>query len=216
MQKNERGPGPPAAEGSVDAILMASGFSHRFGAQNKLLQLYKGKPLVWYPLQLASGLGQLRNIWFVYADEAVAQVAAPFPVRLIRNERPLRGACESIRLGVAASQADYYLFMPCDQPLLDTATVERILAARRPGGIVQPVSEGQPGSPSLFAKEYREALLALGDGENARDIKLQNRARLRDVPVQNPAVLADVDTPEALERLERVATAKDENFSDND
>jgi molybdenum cofactor cytidylyltransferase len=192
---------------TVDAILMASGFSKRFGTANKLLTPFRGKPLARYTLELVCGLPWFRRIFFICAAEPVIALAKDLPVRVIKNERPYRGQGESIRLGVAASDAAYYLFFPCDQPLLDPDTVRRLLEVRKPGYIIQPAFQGTPGNPVLFSREFRDELLRLAPGERGRDIKSRHLDSLITVELQGQTPLLDIDNPEMLESLESIEEA---------
>jgi molybdenum cofactor cytidylyltransferase len=201
--------------GRVHAILMASGFSKRFGAENKLLALFRGKALARHTLDLICGpeLGPdcFYGIFFVAAEDAVLSLAAGLPLTPVRNGHPELGQRESIRLGLMAASSggpggteEYYLFFPCDQPLLDAATVHRIMAARRPGCMVQPCYRGEPGNPVLFSGIFREELLNLAQGERGRNVIGRHRERLITVeltespcpPPQNP--LVDIDDPKML------------------
>jgi molybdenum cofactor cytidylyltransferase len=219
----------PSASDRIYAILMASGFSKRFGEENKLLAPFRGKALARHTLDMVCGLGVFHRIFFVAAEDAVLALAEGLPLTPIRNGHPERGQRESIRLGLTAAggcsegsgdrpgakdggrsgrEAEYYLFFPCDQPLLDAAAVRRILEARRPGCIVQPRYRGEPGNPVLFSGVFREELLNLAEGERGRAVigrrqECLIRLELTDSPYpppQNP--LADIDDPQALAALE--------------
>jgi CTP:molybdopterin cytidylyltransferase MocA len=186
---------------TIDAILMASGFSRRFGSGNKLLQPVGGKPLALRALELVCGL-PFQTVHFVAADADVLRLGEGFPVRIHRNANPERGQCESVRLGTLASSAEHYIFFACDQPFLDAETVLSICGKAAPGKIVFPVYGGKPGSPNLFSKAFREELLALKDGENARAIKSRHPGALIRVPAAGGRALADIDTYEDLKTLE--------------
>jgi molybdenum cofactor cytidylyltransferase len=216
----------------VYAILMASGFSKRFGEKNKLLAPFRGKPLARHTLDLVCGLNCFSRIFFVAAEDAVIALAGGLPVMVIRNERPGRGQRESIRLGLDAAAggngnpggtgpaADYwtcsvasraveqvyYMFFPCDQPLLDAASVRGILEARMPGRIIQPCYRGTPGNPVLFSGVFREELCNLGEGEQGRDLIRRRPESLVKVEIpeqpfsQSP--LTDIDDPQTLTHIE--------------
>lgn len=186
---------------TMDAILMASGFSKRFGGQNKLLQPFNGKPLACHTLELAANSGLFQNIFFITSEPRVAALGEGFPVTHIHNAQPHRGSCESIRLGVSRSNADYYMFFTCDQPLLSKSVLFRLSEARKKGYIVFPAYNNTPSSPNLFSAGYREALLALQDHQPARIIKDQHPDKLVCVPVQDPFTLFDIDTPADLEKI---------------
>jgi molybdenum cofactor cytidylyltransferase len=202
----------------IYVILMASGFSRRFGGENKLLVPFRGKALARHTLDLACGLAagrdscHIERIFFITADDAVAALARDLPVIVVRNTRPELGQRESIRLGVKAARSaeaeaapffpGYYLFCPCDQPFLDDAALRRILGARKPGHIVQPVCRGEPGNPALFSDAFGEDLLHLGPGERGRDIIKRYpekviRADIPPLPASAPfpnlSPLADID-----------------------
>jgi CTP:molybdopterin cytidylyltransferase MocA len=184
---------------------MASGFSKRFGKENKLLVPFRGKALVRHTLELAVGLaekGDFYRVFFIAADEQVASLAADLQVTLIRNHHSDLGQRESIRLGVSASEAEYYMFFPCDQPLLDQAALSLLLGCRRNGRIVEPICQGMPASPTLFSAAFREELLSLGPGEHGRDIKQRHKDLLDGVEIGNPSKFQDIDDPETLKCIE--------------
>jgi molybdenum cofactor cytidylyltransferase len=186
----------------VDAILMASGFSRRFGDKNKLLIPFRGKPLVRHTLELVARSGLFHRIFLIAADTRVGAQAADLPVTLIHNDHPDLGQRESIRLGVSASEAEYYMFFPCDQPLLDQATLALLLARRSRDRIVEPVFQAKPSSPSLFSRAFRDELLSLAPGERGRDIKTRHRDLVISTEIPCPSILEDIDTPETLKRIE--------------
>jgi molybdenum cofactor cytidylyltransferase len=221
---------------------MASGFSKRFGEKNKLLAPFRGKPLARHTLDLVCGVDFFSGVFFVAAEAPVLALAGGLPAAAVRNEHPERGQRESIRLGLEAAlagtgspggassgdassgegpactgpdpAADYYMFFPCDQPLVDVHMVRRILAARRPGGIIQPAYRGDPGSPVLFSGLFREELLALAEGERGRDLIRRHPESLVTVEIPAPpffrssghSPLTGIDDPETLARLEELKT----------
>ncbi|MDR2633610.1 MAG: nucleotidyltransferase family protein [Treponema sp.] len=189
------------SEEEVDAILLASGFSKRFGPANKLLVPFRGKALARHTLDLVCTLGWFRRIFFVAADAQVQALAEGLPLRLIQNEHPEQGQRESIRRGLSASHGRYYLFFPCDQPLLDADTVRSVLDLRRPGCIVQPAFKGTPGTPVLFSAAFREELLALGPGEHPRDIKHRHPEAVLTAALKDGLALKDIDDPRMLKLL---------------
>ena len=189
--------------GPVAAILMASGFSERFGGLNKLLADFRGKPLARYTLELAAGINFSGGIFFTASSREVAALASDLGiVRVLENTAPEKGLRESVRLGVeaAGTEPEYYLFFPCDQPFLDAAAVRLILGARESGCIVEPRHNGRPGNPCLFSAAFRGELLSLNGGETPRLIKTRHPQALRGVEITNPLALEDIDDEETLLR----------------
>ena len=180
--------------GQVDAVLLASGFSERFAGGNKLTQVFRGRSLTEHALALFCSHSGIARVHLIFADPAVGASGAGYAVNKIKNERPERGLCESVRLGVLASTADYYLFAHCDQPLLNAEVITTILSRRRPGRIVVPCRNGKPGNPALFAADFRRELLTLADGYTPRSIKESHPDRVINVPIEPEILLKDVDT----------------------
>ncbi|MDR0377500.1 MAG: nucleotidyltransferase family protein [Spirochaetaceae bacterium] len=205
-----------ALEDALFAILLASGFSRRFGDENKLLVPFQGMPLARHTLDLVLSMKVWRGVFFVCADGRVAalasEAAAPDgpPLEVIRNNAPEKGRRESVRLGVAAAlQAAscpapsgagnaYYAFFPCDQPFLNAATVQRVLDARRPGCIAEARFHGKPGNPAVFSDFFRNELLTLEEGETPKHIKHRHSGRI--IPVELPSArpLLDIDSRQDL------------------
>lgn len=191
----------PAPSGTVDAILMASGFSRRFTPQNKLLLTYNGVPLARRALELACSVPLFNHVYFVCADSTVAALAEGLPATVVHNDHPELGSRNSVRLGVEASSADHYMFFPCDQPLLNEATILAVLENRAEETIVHPVYRQSPGSPVVFSNAYRDQLLALQPGQHARDIKARHFDKVVSVVLDSCWPLYDIDTPNDFEQL---------------
>jgi molybdenum cofactor cytidylyltransferase len=187
----------------IAAILTASGFSRRFGREDKLLYLFKGKPLARYTLELVTRMNRFNPVVFVAAKPEVAmlaedaEIARPgIELRVVLNSHPDYGMRESVRLGVIASgNAGFYAFFPCDMPWLDAATVNAILTHAAPGKIVRPIHNGRPGNPCVFAADFRDELLSLEAGERPLDIQKRRPERVVSVEIADGAALADIDRP---------------------
>jgi len=204
------------SSGSVAAILMASGFSERFGKENKLLAPVRGKPMALYTLELVSTIKFSGGIFFVAASEEVAALAvvpslaqprAGSEIKVIKNNAPDKGLRESVRLGVEAAGKDaaYYLFFPCDMPFLDADTVQGVLNARQSGFIVEPRFHGKPGNPCLFSAHFRDELLSLEEGETPRIIKERHPEAVIGFDVKTPQILDDIDTPTQLHHISNLS-----------
>ena len=194
---------------SVAAILLASGFSERFGERNKLLVPFRGKPLARYTIDLAVKFGFSGGIFFIASLDEVASLAVNLSmVTVIKNNSPEKGLRESVALGVEAASrrgASYYLFFPCDMPLLDVATVQRILDERKKGCIVEPRFRKRPGNPCLFSADFKSELLSLGEDEAPWLIKASHPELVRLVEITNPLILEDIDDEETLQWIENTA-----------
>ena len=197
---------PYKTPGFTAAILMASGFSKRFGQNNKLLFPFEGKALARHTLELVCDFSFPAGIFFVTATEETASLSADLnTVKVVRNHSPCKGLRESIRLGIEAANpnTEYFIFFPCDQPFLDAATVRLVLEAARQGCIVEPRYKGKPGNPCLFSADFREELLSLKEGETPRVLKTRHSNALISVEINNPLAHEDIDDEKSLETLVR-------------
>ncbi|MDR0764564.1 MAG: nucleotidyltransferase family protein [Synergistaceae bacterium] len=186
------------------AVLMASGFSRRFGAEDKLLYPFRGKPLASYTVELACGMPEFSDVVMVAGSDEVAALASGTRARIVRNGAPERGVRESIKLGVGASGAEHFCFFPCDQPLMEAYVARALLERAAPGVIVEPVSGGLPGSPSVFSRSFRDELVSIPDGEGGAYVKKRNRSAVISVNFDDERVFADVDTLRELRHIMEV------------
>lgn len=188
----------------VCAVLMGSGFSRRFGAEDKLLYPFQGKPLASYTIELACGMPEFSDVILATRSDEIAALASGTRVRVIRNGAPERGMGESIRLGVMASSAEYFCFFPCDQPLMEAYVVRALLERVAPNVIVEPVSGGLPRSPSVFSGTFRDELTSIPDGEGGTFVKRRNRDAIVSVNFGDERIFADVDTLSELKHMQGV------------
>lgn len=182
----------------IAAILMAAGFSKRFQAENKLLAPVGGKPLARHTMELVCRSDLFSQRILISADKRVAALGEDLPVTPLHNDNPARGQCESIRLGVLAADADYYMFFPCDQPFLEEEVLQKLIEAAKPGCIVVPQIDGMFTSPTLFSAVFREELLSLPDGTAGKAVMRTHPQAVIRLPLQDPAAFADIDTLEDL------------------
>lgn len=176
----------------IDGIILAAGLSSRMGC-NKLLLPYKGKPLLQYTLDIVADLPLARCILVTTAATATG-VHIPAGMHVIYNTRPEEGQSSSLRLGLAQADGDGYVFFAADQPLLDKAVVERIVAAADPEHIVVPRCHGRLGNPVFFPAVCRSALAALRGDTGGRVVREAFASCCVYIDITDVTALLDVDT----------------------
>ncbi|MEG1746837.1 MAG: nucleotidyltransferase family protein [Oscillospiraceae bacterium] len=179
---------------AVHCVIMASGFSRRFGG-NKLLCPVEGIPLFRRTFSaLPAGLFAQGVVVSQY--EEILQGAAENGYLTIQNTQAEEGIAASLRLGLSAVMdgADGVLFAVCDQPYLTAESVQKLLLQfeKTPDSIVALSAENRRGNPVIFPAEFFGELLSLtGDTGGSAVIK-KHPHRL--VTVEVPArELEDVD-----------------------
>jgi molybdenum cofactor cytidylyltransferase len=208
-----------AAPPRVAAVLLAAGASRRLGRPKQLLD-WHGEPLV---RRVARQLVASRaaSHWAVLGHRA-AEVGAALDglsLRQVLNPRWESGQASSVHAAIDAltgrraaereRRVDAALFVPCDQPFLSAAVLDRLIDAfaTTAAGIVVPCypaaghPRGRRGAPVLFAARLFDALRGLQGDAGGRQLFDARASELVDVPIDDPRAGLDVDTDEDLQKL---------------
>jgi molybdenum cofactor cytidylyltransferase len=191
----------------IAAVVLAAGRSTRMGGPNKLLTLWRGKPLVRTTVEnvLASRASPVVVVTG-HEAEAVRGALAGLPVTFAHNADFAEGLSTSVGAGIAAVPADADAAVIClgDMPGVDAALIDALLAAFDPerGALaVVPTVEGRRGNPVLWARRFFAELRHLTGDSGARQILAANRDAVVEVAVAGRAAAIDVDTAEDLASL---------------
>jgi molybdenum cofactor cytidylyltransferase len=192
----------------LSAIVLAAGMSTRMG-QNKLLLLFKGKPLIAHAVDtlLASEIDEIIVVLGNEADKVQEKLRGR-QVRLIENPDFREGLSTSVRAGVTAvsRQADGIMVYLADQPLLEPADVNRILRAfvhaKNAGkSIVVPFFDRQRGNPVLLDSSYREAILGVVGDIGCKGVIKRYPDQVFVLQMESDHVIRDMDTIEEYEAV---------------
>ena len=188
---------------NIGCLVMAAGNASRFG-KNKLAAELDGKPLIRHALE-AVPRHLFSQVVVVTQYPEVEDMAREFGFTPLRNDHPDYGISHTIELGTKAlQQCNAILYMVSDQPLLDDASVERIVECWRnhPCNIVGAAHNGKRGNPCIFPREFYDELLALEEDHGGNTVIRKYPERLLTGEVAQEE-LTDVDTPKALEDLKK-------------
>lgn len=191
----------------VVAIILAAGFSQRFGETNKLLAALNDKPVIVHVLDRVASLPFCERYLVVNRDGAeVAALCDEILFTIVENRKAAAGLGRSISAGVKrAANADAALIVLGDMPLVTHETYMSLLSAfsENPNAlIIAPTYEGRRGHPVLFAAPLFNALTQLNTDRGARRIIEQHKDSLVLVPVDDPGVHRDIDTPTDLKTMQ--------------
>jgi molybdenum cofactor cytidylyltransferase len=171
------------------ALVLASGRGERFlasgGSTHKLKALLAGKPVLEHTLDAvrASGL----------------------PWHLEDAGHP--GMGDSIAAAVRATpDANGWLMVLGDLPLVTAATLQVIAAALEHHDVVVPVCQGQRGHPVGFSAKCRGALMNLQGNQGAAPVRQAYPAI--EIVVNDIGVVTDIDTLADLENAELIVAAR--------
>jgi molybdenum cofactor cytidylyltransferase len=197
--------------GQLGAVVLAAGLSTRFGGEPKQLASWQGEALVRRAAKtvLASSLRPVVLVLGHRAAAVAAEVADLTEITTVVNNDPRRGLASSVAVGLEALQESQdsitgAVFVPIDQPWLSAALLDLMaqIHERSPEVIVQPASDGRPGSPTLFPRRLFAALRSLRGDEGGRLLIRQGEPVFH-FEVDEPRELEDLDTRQQFEDLAR-------------
>jgi molybdenum cofactor cytidylyltransferase len=190
---------------TIRGILLAAGYSTRFGS-NKLLQaLPAGAPDAGTPIALAAA----RHLLDALPESiAVVRPRAQKLGKILRDagcntvvcKNASEGMGTSLAAGVrAASEADGWVVALADMPFLRPETIRIIVKGLSEGAVIAATAyRGERGHPVGFARRFLDELSALHGDQGAREL-LARRAELVSLfDVDDPGVLRDIDRPSDL------------------
>ena len=191
----------PAAR-EIAALILAAGRSTRFGAENKLLAPYEGRPMLAYALDRAREAG-CSPVLVVTGHEAETIRAAAPDASFVENPDYAAGLSTSLRAGIAAlpETVGASFILLADMPSVSGATLRRLMAAAQEHPAMQafvPTFAERWGNPVLVRRALFPSLGKLHGDQGARKLLEASRDVVEEVPVDDPGILADFDTKEAL------------------
>lgn len=194
-------------------VVLAAGRGSRFGGPgHKLAQRLGDAPgddsLLSRTLRqaIATRLPVVVVTTAALAPDAHRLIAARDVVTLAERDpdgRPLPvGMGHSIAAGVSAmGDADGWLILPADMPLVQPATIMAVAQGLERYPVCYAQYRGIQGHPVGFDPELYSELTALRGDEGARRVVARYAAQ--PIPVDDPGVHVDIDTVEDLARLRR-------------
>lgn len=182
------------------AIVLAAGLSRRMGATNKLLIEISGTPMIRATVSACTAVCDA-PVTVVTGHQAsdIEQALDGLYVCFTHNPDFADGQPGSVAAGLrAAPDARSTLVVLGDQPLLDVAALEKLLAAHRAGDqarITIPVNDkGDRGNPLVVPLALKQSLLADKANPGCRKFTRDNPDKINPVPFQDPAYFTDLDT----------------------
>jgi molybdenum cofactor cytidylyltransferase len=203
----------------VSAVVLAAGMSTRMG-RNKLLLTFRDKPLVVHAVDtlLASKVDEIIMVLGHESEKVCDQLegqagllakgAQRSRVRLVKNPDFRDGLSTSVRIGVQAvsSEAVAIMIYLADQPLLEPADVDRIIAAFAVAKaenklIVVPFFKGERGNPVILDASLRDSILGIVGDVGCKGVIKRYPEKVYAIEMENDHVVRDVDDAQAYERL---------------
>ena len=188
------------------AIVLAAGFSRRFGA-NKLLADWNGKPLVSWAIASACA-APVDKVYAVVGHDhedvsAVISRYAERPVTRVFAPDFVEGMAASLKAGldVLPEAAASTLIFLGDMPAIPVDISAALLSVLTPDHpAAAPVYQGKRGHPAAFHRDIFPILRMAAGDKGAGFIFDELGERWTRVACLDKGVLFDVDVPSALQR----------------
>jgi molybdenum cofactor cytidylyltransferase len=197
----------------VVAVILAAGLSTRMAPQNKLLMEFGGEPLL-RRLAREALASKVAGTYVVVGHDRwnVRKAIADLPVVTVENPDYTESQMTSVRAGVlAAPEANGYLIIPGDMPLLTAADFDRLIASfEELGGekAVVPFDETERGNPIVIPGWSREEMYRRGINFGCRNLLINYPELVSPLKTSEPQFFQDCDTPEAYRDLRALFEAR--------
>jgi len=189
----------------IIAIILAAGEGRRLGGPKALLRL-EGEYFLARTARLLAAGGAQRVVAVLghQAERVRREACCGDDVVFALNPSYREGMLTSIWRGLDQAQtlgADAVLIHPVDHPLVDPATVGRVVAALEGGAVIAvPSFENRRGHPGGFAAASWPALRAAAADRGARGVLAEHPEWLVHVP-GDAGCLCGINTPEQYRQL---------------
>jgi molybdenum cofactor cytidylyltransferase len=188
------------------ALIIAAGFSRRFGSDKRLYKLNRGESLLVACLRPYRAVFPNVAVVVRSSDSALTHLVGrafgrTLPI-FVPTDQAHHGMAASIADGVRALSSWDYLFLGLgDMPYVRATTLEqlraRMDAARAEGRprIVVPLFGADAGHPVGFSCEFFGELIALTGDRGARSVIDAHPDAVERVSTDDPGVVTDIDQP---------------------
>ena len=185
----------------ISAIVLAAGKSERMGRPKALLE-FRGRTFLEHILDVISK-SSIAHTSIVVGHHRREIEDAVQGASVIFNPDYEQGMVTSLQTGIRSLPSESmgaFLFL-VDHPLVETETIEAMMAGAAPNRIVQPTFKGRRGHPVFLGADVLKEILQLPSSQGADVAVRRDPTRILEIPVNAPGILIDVDTPEEYEKL---------------
>ncbi|MDP2283950.1 MAG: nucleotidyltransferase family protein [Pseudohongiella sp.] len=196
---------PPSASrvSKNGAILLAAGFSVRFGGIKLSARLANGNTLLQQTF--INILQSTDNIIVIGRKELLEAGVYDFlPATHMRFlylcDDAKSGMGHSLAHGIKNVPPDWQSAFVClgDMPMIRAGTLSLMLDAANPQNIVIPTWQAARGHPVGFGRQFFPELLACHGDTGAKQVLQAHKQAIIELETDDPGVVYDIDTPQAL------------------
>ncbi len=176
-------------------IILAAGRSNRLPVPKALAE-FGGKTALVIAVENCEGLETPLIVLGCHATRV--RPAVPAEARAILNREWRKGQLRSLQCALRRVPKKWaFLIYPVDQPVLQKATIQKLVRAFRTRKssqqIVMPRHKRIDGHPVIISSAVRKEFF---QAETAREVVYRRPERIRTIEVDTPAVYEDFNSPE--------------------
>jgi len=184
------------------ALLLAAGFSTRFGSDKLLARLPDGSPLALAACRRFQAAGLAVHAMLRPEQASLREFLQQAGVTTHFSTACRAGMGASLAAGVSATEAaGGWIVGLADMPFVAVETIGAVRQALEGGAsIVAPLVDGRRGHPVGFAPRFGEQLRQLSGDAGARHLLESAGDALLLIPCHDAGALRDIDLPGDLAR----------------
>lgn len=183
------------------ALVLAAGFSQRFGSDKRIASMPDGTSVLSTTLNLASAVFPEVTL-VVRDDDDPGPLEVPGSVNIVRAPHADIGMGSSLAAGIQALQShsgpDSVAILLGDMPWIAKATLTQLMKASARDNIVLPYYAGQRGHPVIFGREFWPELAKLSGNTGGRHVIGKHPDACHHIELGDSGILLDIDRPEDL------------------
>ncbi|MDO8863161.1 nucleotidyltransferase family protein [Haliea sp. E1-2-M8] len=181
---------------NVGVLLLAAGWSRRFGSDKRLALLPDGRPLLFAAVSAIQRSGLDLRVCLRPGDDAIKERLLAAEVAVLECQRAAEGMGATLADAVAQLGGWQGLLVAlADMPGIRPGTFRAVAEALTADSIVTPTFQGEPGHPVGFGRVFFPALARLDGDRGARDLVSRAGSRRLCLSLADPGILRDVDYP---------------------
>jgi len=191
-------------------LVMAAGFSRRFGEQDKRCAEYAGTTLLSASLSnllpaFRTPAGKYQLTVVIRPEDSPQDLGIPAECTVIRAPSAAQGlsasiadAVTEINLDMQWQQITSLALMLGDMPEIKQQTIALLRRQATEHNIVRPVFQQQPGHPVLFGRTFWTQLMKGTDDQGGRQVIKNTPDSFLAIATNDAGVIYDIDTPQQI------------------
>ena len=190
----------------ISVILLAAGQSRRMNGENKLIKIFKDKPLITHSVKniLASSIDELIVVLGYQREIIEKLIDNNKKIKIVFNEKFESGMASSIKTGLnhLSEKTDAFFICLGDMPLVNKDIYNQIIQSRNnKKEIFVPNYNGQQGNPILFSMSMKREIMRIQGDVGGKKILEQNQDKILNLSINNEVIISDFNTEDSFKHF---------------